>query len=420
MERISTNMPNDDMQFYLRRKEESVSGIQAKIANQTRLRELADDPLAASHAVRYDSYITRLERFENNTKGAREHYKIVDDYMGQAVDLMQRIRELAVQGANGIYTKEDTTAMAVEINELLKELGTIANATGPEGTYIFAGDKAWTQPFRIIEGTVQGLDGNVPVEFEYRGAGANRRTEITDRTYSDLDLPGGKAFWAEKMQILSSYDASNYQVQTNSTIFVDRIAIDLHPGDNVRSIAAKINDSAAPVKAFIDPDTQGLALEGTEPHLITLEDGVRPNGERSGVLQDLGLIRGNSIQGAPNWNVTARVSGGSLFDIVIGLRDALVRGDQNYVGGQALGGLDQALGNLNNRRADIGSRQERVESTWTRINREIQDVNETLSREAGLDLASAALEFGMMDMSHKAALQTAARILPQTLLDFLR
>lgn len=415
MERISTNLPNNDVQFYLRRKEQAVSNIQSKIANQTRLRELADDPLAASHAVRYSSYLTRLERFEDNTKSAREHYKLLDEYMGQATDIVQRIRELAVQGANGIYTQEDTSAMGVEVNELLKELVSIANATGPDGTYIFAGDKSFTQPFRILEGTVSGMDAPVPVAVEYRGAGANRRTEISDHDYASLDISGGMAFWAEKMQIASTADTSEYQVKENSSIFVDGVEIQVNVGDNVQTIAAKINDSAAPVKAFIDIDNLSLALEGTDPHLITLEDAAG-----SSVLKDLGLIRGNSEQGATNWSNGARVAGGSLFEVAIGLRDALMRGDHNFAGGQALGGMDEALANINARRASVGSRQERVESTWGRLNREIQDINETLSRETGINLADAAMEFGMMDMSHKAALQTAARILPQTLLDFLR
>ncbi|MDR2509872.1 MAG: flagellar hook-associated protein 3 [Spirochaetaceae bacterium] len=415
MERISTNLPNDDMQYYLRRKESAISGTQAKIANQTRLRELADDPLAASHAVRYASYITRLERFEDNTHSARERYKLIDSYLGEATNITQRLRELAVQGANGIYTEEDTAAMGAEVNELLKELTAIANAQDPDGAYLFSGDKSFTQPFRIVEGTVAGMDGSAPVEVEYRGAGANRRSEISDRTFTQLDMAGGMAFWAERMQIISSVNADDYQVRQNASIFVDGTEIALNVGDNVQSIVAKINDSAAPVKAYIDVETRSIALEGMDPHLITLEDE-----QGSQVLRDLGLIRGNSEQGAPNWDNSARVAGGSLFDAAIKLRDALLRGDQNTIGGQALGGMDEALANLNARRAAIGSRQERVEQTWTRINREIQDVNESLSREAGLDLASAALELGMMDMSHKAALQTAARILPQTLLDFLR
>jgi flagellar hook-associated protein 3 FlgL len=415
MERVSTNMPNDDMQFYLRRKEAAVAGIQAKIGNQTRLRELSDDPIAASHAVRYSSYLTRLERFENNTKSAKEHYNHVDGYLGEATDIVQKLRELAVQGANGIYTKDDTAMMGIQVNELLKELVTIANSTDANNKYMFAGDKALTEPFRIALGTVDGIGENSPLRVEYRGAGAHRRTEITDRTYTDLDLSGGEAFWAERMQVASSVDASAYQVQAETSIFVDGIEIHLNVGDNVNSIAAKINDSAAPVKAFLDVETRGLSLEGTDAHLITLEDG-----EGSTVLQDLGLTRGNFPQGAPNWNNGAKVSGASLFDVVIGLRDALMRGDQAYVGGQALGGISSALDNLNTRRNVMGSRFERTDAAWHRLNTEIQDINESLDRETGLDLESAALEFNMMNVAHKAALQTAARILPQSLLDFLR
>jgi flagellar hook-associated protein 3 FlgL len=421
MFRVSTNMPNDDMQYRLRRKEAELSAIESKIASQSRIRELRDDPLAASHAVRYSSFISRLTRFEKNTLEAREHYEFVSGYMRNANDIMQRVRELAVQGANGIYTKEDTAKMGMEVNELLKELVSIANATGTDGKYIFAGDKGYTMPFRIVEGTVEGIGGESPVRVEYRGAGAERRIEISERAYGALDIGGGEAFWAEKMTVTSSVDASEYAVPAETSIFIDDVEIPVNAGDNVRTIAAKINYSAAPVKAYLDPETRGIVIEGTEPHLIRMEDGAAGGaGEGGRVLQDLGLIRGNYEQGAPNWAPGARVSGGSLFDVVIGLRDAMMNGDAEFISGQGIGGVDQAMDNLNARIAGMGSRAERVEMTWSRINMEIVNVTKSLSFEADLDLESAAVEFNMMDMAHKAALQTAARIIPPTLLDFLR
>jgi flagellar hook-associated protein 3 FlgL len=410
------------MRFYLRRKEADISAAQAKIAAQSRIRELRDDPLAASHAVRYASFMTRLLRYEKNTLDAREHYEFTDGYLRQANDIMQRVRELAVQGANGVYTREDTAKMGVEVNELLKELTAVANAYGKDGKYLFAGDKAFTVPFRIIDGTVDGLGGEAPVRVEYRGAGAERRIEIDGGTYSGLDIGGGEAFWAERMTVASAVDASDYAVPAETSFFIDGVEIAVNAGDNVRAIAAKINESAAPVKAYIDPETLGIVIEGTESHLIRMEDAAagEPDGEGVRVLRDLGLIRGNSEQGAPNWQPGARVSGGSLFDVVISLRDAMLKGDQQFIGGQGLGGVDQAMDNLRTRIADMGSRAERVEATWARINGEIPRVTESLSREAGLDLASASVEFNMMDMAHRAALQTAARIVPPTLLDFLR
>jgi flagellar hook-associated protein 3 FlgL len=415
MFRIATNMPNDDIQYRLRRQEEGLSNIQAKIAGQTKFNNLRDDPLATSHAVRYESYLTRLERFEKNVLYARDHFNQTDGYLRQANDILQRVREISVEGANGIYTPDDMKAMGIEINELLKELTSIANARGPDGTQLFSGDKAFTEPFRLIEGKINGGEETMIINVEYRGAGASRKTETGDGIYANLDLSGGEAFWAEKMQVFSSFDASAYRVTADSSFFVDGVEIPVRLGDDLAAISAKINDSAAPVSASIDPDTNSLILTGTNAHLIRLEDA-----QDSTVLQDLGLIIANADTGAPNWNPTARVAGGSVFDMVIQLRDALFQGDASFVGGRGIGGMDLALSNVQSRLVDIGSRAERAEMTWRRLNAEIPAVTTALGRESSLDFTTAAVDLGMMDFAHKATLQTASKIVPRTLLDFLR
>jgi flagellar hook-associated protein 3 FlgL len=420
MRRISTDMPNTDVQFYLRRQEEALSNMQSRIASQNRIQELRDDPLAASHAVRYESYLARLERFEKNTQYAREHYNIAYSYMNEANSVLQRVRELAVAGANGTYAPEDLKLMGIEINELLKELVSLSNKVGPDTKQIFSGDKVFTEPFRIVEGTVAGGGENMVVRVEYRGAGAARKTEISDQTYLDLDIGGGEVFWAEKMQVFSSVDAADYRVNAPGSFFLDGEEIALAPGDTLPAIVAKINDSPAPVKAYIDPETRGLVLEGTSAHLIRAEDRVDGPEPRATVLRDLGIIRGNMENNAPNWNGSARVAGGSMFDMVIRLRDAMFRGDQDFIGSQGIAGMDLALGNLGSRIAEIGSREERAEMAWTRLNQEIPDVASSLARESSVNVADAATDLKMMQFAHQASLQTAARILPQTLLDFLR
>jgi flagellar hook-associated protein 3 FlgL len=414
MRRVSTDMPNTDVQYRLRRQEDGLANIQSKIASQRRISELREDPLAAAHAVRYESYLARLKQFEKNTLYAGDHLRQVDIYLQHANDLMQRIRDIAVTGANGVYGKEDLRNMATEVNELLKELVASANAAGPDGR-LFSGDKSFTEPFRIVEGTIEGGGETLVVNVEYRGSGPSRRAEIAEQTYADLDIGGGEAFWAEKMQIFSSVDAGNWRADETGAFYIDGREIPVTSGDTLPAIVAKINESSAPVKAYIDIDTRGLVLEGTNPHLIRLEDK-----QGSQTLQDLGMIQANSDPSAPNWNPSARVSGGSLFDMAIRLRDALYRGDQDFVGSQGIGGVDLALGNLRTRLTDIGSRQERVEKAWTKLNEEIPNVASYISRESGLDMAEAATDLAMMDFAHRASLQTAAKIVPPTLLDFLR
>jgi len=404
------------MQFYMRRQEENLNNIQSKIGTQNRLQRLRDDPIAASHAVRYESYIARLNRFEENTLKAKEHLDNSHDYLYETTNIIQRVRELAVTGANGVYSKDELKMMAIEVNELLKELVSISNATGPDTRQVFSGDKVFTEPFRIVEGTVEGGEETLITRVEYRGSGATRKIEIGDNMFLDLDIGGGEAFWAERMQIFSTTDATDYRVQEQGAFFLDGVEIGVNIGDTLPSIVAKINDSAAPVKAYIDPNTRGLVLEGTSAHLIRAED--KTGG--AAVLRDLGIINGNMGNDAPNWNSSARVYGGSMFDMVIRLRDGLYRGDQDFIGSQGIGGIDLALNNVTLRLSDVGSRKERADFAWQRINAQIPNVTSMLGRETGIDMADAITDLKMAQFAHQAALQTAAKILPATLLDFLR
>jgi flagellar hook-associated protein 3 FlgL len=217
------------------------------------------------------------------------------------------------------------------------------------------------------------------------------------------------------MQIFSQVDASAWRASDNGAFYVDGHEIQVKAGDTLPAIVSKIKESGAPVKAAIDPETRGLMLTGTNPHLIRMEDK-----QGSNTLEQLGIIQFNNDPSAPNWSPSARVSGGSAFDMVIRLRNALYRGDKMFIGGLGISGIDMALQNMEARLTDIGSRQERAMSTWNRLNQEIPNVTAMLARESSVNMIDAATDLGMMDFAHKAALQTAAKVLPTTLLDFLR
>jgi len=417
MQRISTAMPFESAQFHVLQQQSRISNLQNQISSQNRIQELRDDPLAAARAVRYESVLARLERFEQNALYARDHFNLTFAYLDSALGVVQRVRELAVQAANGIHAPEDLRMMGLEVNEMLRELVAISNAVGPDGMQLFAGDRAFSEPFRVVEGMVEGGREGMIVRVEYRGSGATRSSEISEGVFTDLDIGGGEAFWAERMQVFSTVDATNYRVAEPGSFFLNGVEIPVTIGDTLPSIVARINDSAAPVVASIDVATRGLVLEGTGPGLIRAEDGA----QGAQVLRDLGIIRGNMDTGVPLWDETrSRVSGGSMFDMFIRLRDAMFRGDGEFIGSQGIAGMDLALDNLTGRIAEIGSRQERVEVTWHRLNREIPDMQSFVARETGVNMATAATNLSMMDLAHRATLQTTARLLPITLLDFLR
>lgn len=413
MRRVSSDMMNNDMQYWLRRKEEDMAAMSSRINKQERLNSLRDDPLAAAHAVRYQSVVSRLERYEKNIFYTLDRARIAEGYMNQSMNIMQRIRELAVAGANGINTQEDTKAMAVEVNELLSELVNLANARGPDGDFLFAGEKARTEPFRTISGYISGGSESLITEVEYLGGVGSPSAEISEAAYLPMNLKGDAVFWAERQRVAGELDASSYRVLEAGSIFIDGEEIALKAGDTVQAIIARINESGAPVKASLDPARNSLVLEGTTAHRLRIEDG---QGGR--VLAELGILSGSGIPS--DYASTARVSGGSLFDSVISLRNSLIKGDHIDIGGRDLGLIDAAMNNLGARLAEAGAMMERLETTAMRLNKEIPDTTALLAREMDLDYTQAITDLKMMEYTQTASLQMAGRVLPKTLLDFLR
>jgi flagellar hook-associated protein 3 FlgL len=115
-----------------------------------------------------------------------------------------------------------------------------------------------------------------------------------------------------------------------------------------------------------------------------------------------------------------RSTGGSLFDQALSLRDALLEGDQERVGGAIVGGLDKGLDSLLRNLADLGAKSERLDITSGRLGEEQGAIGDWKSRLADLDLTEAITEMSMLEYTQKAAYQVAGRILQPTLMDFLR
>jgi flagellar hook-associated protein 3 FlgL len=415
MKRISTNMPNDDMSYYMRLREWKMNELQNKMASQTRLKNLRDDPLAAGHATRYQSKIVRLGRFVDNISKIRGDLSLAEGNIRSGLDILQRIRELTVQGANGIYDDKQMAYMAEEVDQLLREMVEIANSVDGKGNYIFSGNRSKIEPFRLSTGRVEGSrDAEVITSVQYVGDDGRNRGEIDEMATLDFRIPGNYVFWAERQQIYSSVEALNYRVQNDSVIAIDGVEIQLKEGDNVYAIIDRINASGAPVKARLDPVENSLALEGTFPHQIWPED------RRGTVLQDLGIIaRGDE---SPPLNIadSAAAYGGSIFDMIMTVRNGMYENDLHRIGGDGLRGIDDAIEALTANLAEIGSKDARLQVTERRLEYERPEYISFLAKEADLDITEAITDLKMLEHVHQAATGTAARIIRPTLLDFLR
>jgi len=407
-------MARIDAQYHTMMREYKLNQMENKMANQSRIKDLRDDPLAASHSVRFQSKTLRLERYGRNIDDVTANLSISEVKLTDSLDRIQRLRELAVQGANGIYTPEQLKAMGQEVDQMLEELVAIGNSRDGLGNALFGGFESKHEPFRILRGRVEGGDGNHIIGIQYRGDIGRNVVEVSEESVAAMNLPGNHVFWAENQSVYSSVNATEYVVQNDSLIRIDGVDIPLRAGDNVYAIISRINEAPTAVRASLDPVRNSLVLETTTPHQLWVEDAAGSN-----VLSDLGILKTGGGTPPANYATSASVYGGSVFDTVIALRDSLYRGDSEGIN-RALGGMDQSIESLTSNLAEIGAVNSRLEGVARRIDQEIPELISNNSKEVDLDLTEAITELRMLEYTHQAALGTAARILRPTLLDFMR
>lgn len=414
MHRISSQMNNFDTQSNLRLQESRLNKVNNQIGSQNRIQSLRDDPISAGHLVRYQSYLNRVNTFEKNALILTDEFSFREGYMTDSLDIMQRVRELAVTGANGVYTKEDMKNMATEVDELLKQLIQNANAIDSDGNAIFAGTNTKATAFEVEMGNVPGSGTQLIQSVKYNGNIDVNQVEIDENKYLINDNAGNKTFWAENQVLFGARDTSFWQASSDNVISIDGVEIQINRGDNIYSVVSKINNSAAAVKASVDPIGKGLNLETVDARQLWLKD-VEGN-----TLYELGIVKDSSQKPPYNLGDGVRVSGGSMFDTVIALRNALIAGDNEEIGGRVLGGLDRGINSLVTRLAKSGAEYERAQLNATRSSKLALDVTQQVSREGDLDFTKAITEMKLLDYTNQATLSQAGKMYNSTLLNYMR
>lgn len=421
MIRITDTMKNNQLIRNTMRHQQEFDKVQNQLATGRRIRRPADDPSAATNQMYFRTRVKELDQFDNNLMHAKNRLNLVDGQLQSAGDILQRVRVLAVQGANGTYQGErgeDLKAIATEIDQHLRQLIEIGNQRDATGRYLFAGHSLERPPFEAVQANIRGMNGveleNQIVSVKYQGDIGKQLREVDRNQYLDVNLAGNEVFWGTNMTVTGAVDASGYRATTDQAFRIDGTEIRVAAGDTADDIIDKINSANLEVKATkIGQDN--LSLHSTSPHQIWLEDL-----DGSTVLQDMGLINTDKSEPPNNFADAARISGLSLFDAVAKLRDDLLAGDQLEIGGRDIANLDEAMGNLLRHRADVGARQNRVTEHEKRVSWDKTHMQELLAKSEGIDIPETIINLKWLETVNTYAMNVGARIIKPQLMDFLR
>ena len=420
MQRVTNQMITNTLNYNLNTHQRIMDETQEKLATGKSVRTPRDNPVAATNQMLYHSRMTEIEQYISNVDESKSRLNEVDTALQSVTGIFHRVRVLAVQGANGIYTSfERKEAIATEINQMLEEVLAIANTRGAAGRPIFGGHQTGTQeipePFvPVYQTSAEGIQGEVMTGVQYRGNIGEIKREIDKGEYISVSVPGNKAFWATNQVLTSNKDAGNYVSETNQVIKIDGHEINISAGDNLDIIIDKINGSNLSIRA-LKGGTNNITLETTTPHQIWLEDAGSGR-----VLKDLGLINTEYPNPPNNISPTVTVNGMSVFEMLITLRDDFIRNDVENISGRDLGLIDLGLENILKNIASTGARKNRVDEVAKRAEFAKENVLEMLSKTEGIDYAETIMNFKWLESVHQYSLAVGAKSIRQTLMDFLR
>jgi len=110
-----------------------------KMSSGLRINRAGDDASGLAVSEKLRSQIRGLNQADRNIQNAVSFMQTTEGYLEETTDILQRLRELSVQSANGIYTQQDRAMIQVEVSQLISEINRIASQAQFNGLNMLTG-----------------------------------------------------------------------------------------------------------------------------------------------------------------------------------------------------------------------------------------------------------------------------------------
>jgi len=247
---INTNVASLNSQRNLTSSQANLSTSLQRLSSGLRINSAKDDAAGLAISERFTSQIRGNQQAARNANDGISLAQTAEGGLSTAGDLLQRIRELAVQSANGTNSDSDRKSIQNEVASLSKELDRVANTTQFNGQNVLDGSLTNTQ-FQVGANSNQTI--NIGVQSAKAGDLGNNTIKAADSTATaSAAVNAATNQQAAETLAISSGAGIETTVQTTA-------------GESARSVAAKINalSNSSGVTALAKT-TATLAQIGTE------------------------------------------------------------------------------------------------------------------------------------------------------------
>lgn len=225
---INHNMSSMYANRTLNISNDQLMGSIEKLSSGEKINRAGDDASGLAVSEKMRSQVRGLNQANRNIQNGVSFIQTTEGYLQETQDILQRIRELSVQSANGIYTDEDRMQIQVEVSQLVSEVDRIASQAQFNGMNLLTGSFA-----------ANSVSGRV-MQFQV-GANMdqNARVYIGTMTAQALGLRGTQG--TDEQISISSPDSANKVIGTVDQALksVSRQRADLGAYQNRFELAAK-------------------------------------------------------------------------------------------------------------------------------------------------------------------------------------
>ncbi|MBO5482019.1 MAG: flagellin [Treponema sp.] len=176
----------------------SLSKDMEKLSSGEKINRAGDDASGLAVSEKMRSQIRGLNRASQNAQNGISFIQTTEGYLQETTDIMQRIRELAVQSSNGIYSDEDRMQIQVEISALVSEVDRIASAAQFNGMNMLTGRFARPTGENVVTGSM----------WFHIGSNMDQRMQVFIGTMSATALGIREMGSEEKLTLATPEDAN--------------------------------------------------------------------------------------------------------------------------------------------------------------------------------------------------------------------
>jgi len=427
--RVTNNMLTNSFLSDMRNNLENMQRIQQQMTSGKLFSKPSDDPFKVARSMQLYSDISSNKQYNSNISDVTNWLDTTDAALDQGGKVLQRVRDLMISAGNGSYSPDERKKIKDEVNQLVGQFSQVLN-TNFDGKYIFGGTRGTTKPTNTtaiyavpsstnksnkaggnasVSGKITTSDTAFVVKINsVAGDKANSVSMSVDggNTFSSSIAPGadGKFDLGNGLKINIDNNSGNSSGDTYTFSLIE----------NQNLVYYDKNGTELPTDSSASADQQ-TQFENISSKLKTEIS--------QGVFVDYNVNAHDVINYGSNPGDDLR----SLFNRIINHLDGnnddgttMDSDSVSKINGQDLTDIDAAINNLLKVRSEVGAKQNRMDSALSQNTQQNYSLTEILSKNEDIDITEKTMEYATMQTVYLASLQTSAKVLQPSLLDYLR